>query len=241
MATPQITLTCTLNDLNGQPVNRGTVTIVLFGFGAALPMVAGTAMLAKIGPVAYSLADGTFATGLKLWGNDQISPPGTYYAITIEDEKKNVVQTGIYQFTGSETIDLSNAPQVVPGIGTPPLQYVTADVWIILPGMSGQLLADMGDLVDQLTRLGYAPPARPKPIPTAALLPPGFRSLSASPGNTYVLTRTPYGGKIIALFYNGSLLIPTLHYSISGLTITLTFSTSLGDNLLASYVATTVN
>jgi hypothetical protein len=200
--TPNITLTCTLNDLNGNPVQRGTVTIVLFGFGAIMPMIAGTSMLAKVGPIAYSLADGTFDEGLALWGNDQITPLNqTFYCITIEDEKKNVVQAGIYQFVGGGTLDLSDAQQVAPGIGVPPLQAVTNDVWIMEPGYPQ----------------------------------------TAPPGSVYTLSRAPYNGQIIALFYNGQVQINGLHYSLSGQTITLRFSTGLGDNLMATYVGTSVS
>lgn len=239
MATPNITLTCTLHDISGNPVTRGTVTIVLFGFGAVLPMIAGTSMLAKVGPVQYSLADGTFDTGLKLWGNDQITPLlQTYYCITIEDEKKNIVQSGIYQFTGTGTIDLSNAQQVSADIGVPPLQFVTADVWIIT-SLSEQQQASWKDLLDQLEAVGrIAPPTRPKVLPEP---PPSYKSFSAPRGTTYTLSRTPYNGQIIGLFYNGTIQINPLHYTLSGRTITLNFSTSLGDNLYACYVATSVN
>jgi hypothetical protein len=242
MATPNITLTCTLQDINGNAVQQGTVTIVLFGFGAVLPMIEGTSMLAKVGPIAYSLADGTFDTGLLLWGNDQITPLNqTFYCITIEDNKKNIVQSGIYQFTGTQTIDLSNAQQVAPGIGVPPLQFVTADIWIILPGLTQQQKADINDLIVKLTELGFVKPTRPKPMPPIASMPTGYKALSAPPGNVYTLTRQPYNGQIIGLFYNGTLLLNPLHYSLSGQTITLTFDTAIGDNLCASYVATSLN
>ena len=60
-----------------------------------------------------------------LWGNDVITPAGTYYAISILDTQKNVVQSGIYQFTGTQTIDLSNAVQVVqPNPMSNPIQKI---------------------------------------------------------------------------------------------------------------------
>jgi len=243
MATPGITLTCTLHDINGNPVNKGVVTIVLFGFGPNLPSIVGTSMLAKVGPVQYSLADGTFDSGLKLWGNDQITPLNqTYYCITIEDDKKNIVQSGIYQFSGTQTIDLSNAPQINPILGTPPLQFVTADIWIILPGSSSQVLTPMGELVTQLEKVNTETPMRrPKPYPGQDRLLPTFRSFASPPGNTYTLSRTPWNAQLIGLWYNGLLLLPTASYTLVGRTITLTFSTGLGDNLYASYVASTVS
>ena len=222
-------------------MTQGTVTIVLFGFGAILPMIAGTSMLAKVGPVPYTLADGTFSSsGIKLWGNDQITPVNqTFYCITIEDAKKNTVQAGIYQFTGTQTIDLSDALQVGPGIGVPPLQFVTADIWIILPGLTGQQQADIKDLIEELAAQGLAPPPPGGAAPE--VMPPGYKALSAPPGSVYTLTRTPYNGQIIALFYNGTAQINPLHYTLSGRTITLNFTTGVGDNLYASYVAASLN
>lgn len=58
------------------------------------------------------------------------------------------------------------------------------------------------------------------------------------PGSTYTLTYAPYNGALLGLYYGGNLLLPGVHYSISGQTITLNFSTGIGDNLCAVYVAT---
>jgi hypothetical protein len=208
--TPQITLTATLDDINGAPVPKGKITICLCGFGAIVPVIQGTAMLARTGPVEYTLLDGTLDAGILLWGNDVITPLNqTYYSITVEDAKKNVVQCGAYQFTGSGTIDLSNAPQINPGIGTPPLQYATADIWLIQP--------------------------------TTIVPPPGSGIILAPAGTVYTLTRSAFFNKLLGLYYNGTLLIPFLHYTLVLRTMTLTFTTIGGDNLYASYVATTLD
>jgi len=74
-------------------------------------------MIAKPGPV------DTYFTGaaadIALWGNDQITPAGTFYSIEILDGDDNVVQCGAYIFTGSGVVDLSNAAQIVPPYGLP--------------------------------------------------------------------------------------------------------------------------
>lgn len=118
-ATPNITLTATLDDLSGNAVGTlgdpAKIVITLCGFGPALPRIAGTAMLAKPGPFVTEYLGS--AASIKLWGNDQISPSGTFYTIEILDGDDNVVQCGAYQFTGSGTIDLSNATQIVPPFG----------------------------------------------------------------------------------------------------------------------------
>lgn len=129
-ATPQITLNVNLLDISGGAVTNGTVTVTLCNFGPTLPSIQGTAMLARTGPVAYKFPTGSGS--ITLWGNDVINPVNaTYYAITVEDDKKNVVQAGIYQFTGTQTLDLSQAAQISPYIGVPPLQYITADLFQI--------------------------------------------------------------------------------------------------------------
>ncbi|MGA9668394.1 MAG: hypothetical protein WBQ94_04255 [Terracidiphilus sp.] len=115
---PNITLTATLEDLTGaaagSTASPAKLRITLCGFGPVLPEIAGTAMLARVGPFSIFSTGGAISTAL--WGNDQISPSGTYYSIEILDGEDNVVQCGAYVFTGpgGTTIDLSNAPQITP-------------------------------------------------------------------------------------------------------------------------------
>jgi hypothetical protein len=113
--TPAITLTATLDDLvgaaAGSTANPAKLRICLCGFGPVLPRIAGTAMLAKVGP--FDLFSTGAAISTLIWGNDVITPSGTYYAIEILDGKDNVVQCGTYVFTGGGTQDLSSAPQIV--------------------------------------------------------------------------------------------------------------------------------
>jgi hypothetical protein len=116
MATPNITLTVTLQDFTGADVENGALLISLCNYGQILPKVVGTSMLARVNQT-FKLATGS-TTGIQLYGNDQIEPfgpsgqPLTFYAISIMDDKKNVLQSGIYQFFGTQTIDLSNAAQL---------------------------------------------------------------------------------------------------------------------------------
>lgn len=113
MPTPEITLTATLQDFTGTDVAKGSLIICLCGFGAVLPKITGTSMLAKVGPLTFQLSTGVVTPSIALWGNDQITPSGTYYAISLMDDKKNVIQTGLYIFEGGvQSIDLSNATQV---------------------------------------------------------------------------------------------------------------------------------
>lgn len=91
------------------------VEIALCNFGAILPRILGTALLAKVGPATQKIPYvGVTLTGLKLWGNDVITPAGTYYTITILDSDENILQSGAYVFTGTVTDDLSNRAQIFP-------------------------------------------------------------------------------------------------------------------------------
>jgi hypothetical protein len=128
-ATPNITLTATLDDIlgaaAGSTANPAKLRIALCGYGPVLPRIAGTAMLARIGPFDLQAASSS-PISTPLWGNDQITPAGTYYTIEVLDGLGNIVQAGAYQFTGAGTIDLSNAAQILPGqpAGIPELDYL---------------------------------------------------------------------------------------------------------------------
>jgi len=116
-ATPNITLTATLLDYSGNTIGTSAqpawLRIALCGFGGVLPAIAGTGNITKITSWFVDIPFTGTSLSVNLWGNDQISPSGTYYAISLLDTQKNVLQTGIYQFFGTQTIDLSVAPQIV--------------------------------------------------------------------------------------------------------------------------------
>lgn len=117
MSTPNISLTATLLDYSGNDIGTAAqpayLRVALCGFGPVLPSIPGAGSLAKISSWFTDIPFVGTQITVKLWGNDQISPSGTFYAISVLDANKNVVQTGIYQFLGTQTIDLSNAPQIV--------------------------------------------------------------------------------------------------------------------------------
>jgi hypothetical protein len=166
--TPQITLTATLLDYSGNALGSATqpawLRIALCNFGPTLPCIPGTGNIGKVSSWFQDIPfTGTQIT-VKLWGNDVITPgggntpPQTYYAISILDAQRNVVQTGLYQFVGTLTIDLSSAPQILPGVpiglpylsvqpcsGAVPGTSYTAPGWVLmvlyngvplLPGLS---------------------------------------------------------------------------------------------------------
>lgn len=159
---PAITLTAVLDDLAGNPVgspaNPSKLCIALCNFGPQLPRIAGTTLLAKVGPFFIESIDGTIST--KLWGNDVIVPVGTYYTVSVLDGQGNVVQCAAYQITGSGSFDLSNLNPILPPYGTTSpaaLKYLpctgSGTAWTA-PGMSLVAVAYNG----MLLRAGLPPP-----------------------------------------------------------------------------------
>lgn len=126
-ATPNITLTATLQDITGAAVgsaaNPVKLCIALCGFGAQLPRIGGTSMLARVGPMYLESATGVF-TAVKLWGNDAITPAGTYYTISLIDGQGDVVQCAAYQLAGSGSFDLSNLVSIFPAVPIPSTGYI---------------------------------------------------------------------------------------------------------------------
>ena len=140
--TPQITLTVKLYDYQGNVIGSSSapayLRIALCGYGQTLPCIPGTGMVGGLGgdiPFVGSTLN------VLLWGNDVITPAGTYYAISILDASKNVVQSGIYKFTGTQTIDLSNATQIVQPSIAPPAASETSQTWTTAAGLTGLTLA----------------------------------------------------------------------------------------------------
>jgi hypothetical protein len=113
-STPQITIAGNLADLFGD-AETATLIVQLCVFGSQLPRVSGTAVIAQTAPLAITATGGAYS--FKLWGNDVILPAGTFYTIRVVDANGNAVQINAYQFSGTETVDLSSATPYNP----PPL------------------------------------------------------------------------------------------------------------------------
>jgi len=117
--TPQITVTGNLDDIFGAPDLNASVVIQLCGFGANIPRIVGTALIAKTLPIAVAAPAGSFS--VLLWGNDVITPGPliTYYTFTIVDDQGNVIATAGYQLSGSGTQDLSTLTPYIPAVLSP--------------------------------------------------------------------------------------------------------------------------
>lgn len=254
MPTPGFTLTATLQTIAGTAAgsapNPAKLEIVLCGFGLALPSIAGTSSLAQRKyPLLFP--DGTQAVQ-SLWGNDQISPAGTFYSITVIDGRGNVVQTGEYVLSGAGG-DLSELLPRTAGylVGAAPNGQLPGYGFALPTPMVGSQAAAAfylgGRLQDQssytLSSQGLQTsfPVQPgdtlwtEYVTSAAIagLPLKLWTAFANgifPGTAYTLPTTPPGGKLAGVFYNGGLQRPGIDYTISGQqNLTMLFTTDPPD------------
>jgi hypothetical protein len=256
--TPQITLTATLQDVSGNAAGNAAspavLRIALCGFGLVLPCIVGTSNIAQPGPEDFYDTGG--GIDIKLWGNDVINPLGTYYAITILDGDGNILQCGSYQFTGTQTIDLSSAPQIVPTnsilyagcSGAVPGRTYTAPGVVVMALYNGNTLrpgidyslSNGGTQINLTftTQAGEDWQDNISALCTVVIpssLAPGASLLQYAlctgdiPGTVYTAP-----GKVVAVAYNGNIQ-PTDEYSLdaSRTVITLDFSTAAEDTVYA--------
>lgn len=184
--TPQITLTASLQDICGNhagtTASPAVLRIALAGFGLTLPCIPGTSNVAQSGPEDfYDSGSGITTT---LWGNDVLDPSGTYYAITVLDGAGNIVQTGAYSFTGTQTIDLSDADQIYPVPPSPPglIPVYTNPPSAATQSIDGSLVIDGNLTVTGSISFGYS-------FLTASSA-AGVLNLPCSDGSNFAITLT---------------------------------------------------
>lgn len=102
--TPQVTITWNSLTLSGVSDPVSQITFELANFGNSLPCVPGT------GVISPTIITATAVSGegsVELWGNDVISPSGTYYVVTFISSSGNFIAKLPYQFVGTGSFDLS--------------------------------------------------------------------------------------------------------------------------------------
>jgi hypothetical protein len=254
--TPQITLTALLGTISGAAAgstsNPARLRIALCGFGATLPAIPGTQNVALVGPTEYfdSGAGFTGGTAIKLWGNDVISPPGTWYEIAVIDGNENVVQCGAYQFAGTQTIDLSQAQQMLAGVtylavAVPngPFPGASYELPLTFAPLAGNPLLYYGGLLQDAKwfelnanylslNFTTAPgDSLYMQYPTqqfgagAAMTPWIAIANGVFPGRAYTLPTAPPGAQLVGIFYNGGFQRPGIDYNLNGQNLTMTFDT----------------
>ena len=113
--TPQITLTANLESILDAAEVGGYLRVTLCGYGPQPPAVPGTCMLADAGvPQMVGPQLGSTPISIELFGNDVITPSNTFYEISVLDQNQDVIQSAMYQLSGSGTFDLSQLPPILP-------------------------------------------------------------------------------------------------------------------------------
>lgn len=142
-----ITLTANMETILGGAGLAGYIDIVLCGYGANPARVVGSGMLADAG--IPKLKGPATSFSILLYGNDQIAPSNTFYAITIYDDKKQAIQTSNYILVGGPaTVDLSTlTPSIIPPPPVP-TNYITVNpahgnVTVDDLGWNGPVVIDM--------------------------------------------------------------------------------------------------
>ena len=134
LPSPAITLQANLATILGGGVEAGYLEITLCGFGPVLPTVGGVLNIDDAG-VPRLVGPGNNPS-VELFGNDVISPAGTFYSIAILDENKNVIQANNFILTGGGTQNLASLTPVI----NPP--YNVPSGYLIFDPATGAIAVD---------------------------------------------------------------------------------------------------
>lgn len=261
---PLVTLNANLfSILGGGDISAAQLQITLAGYGQIPPAVAGSGLLADAGDPLL-LSQSLSPISQLLFGNDVITPLGTYYSIAVLDGQGSIIQEGNYQFEqlgGANTVDLSTLIPIgssYPSIFSeqPAGAYPgTAYTFSRLP-VGGTLIGLYNRGVFQRPGIDYLLAGsaltmlyQTRPTDSLAgvyitsgsvgeLIQPAqliVDNLTAGiPGSAFTLSKTPMGGILLGLFATGVYQPPSL-YTLAGTALTLDYTLQRG-NLYAAYL-----
>lgn len=128
-----ITITGTLSAAANDAQVEGSVDVMLCGYGSQVPRVNGESLVGRL-TTTNILADEDGAFEIQVAGNDQISPAGTYYTITIRDENGDIAQVNAYRFISTNpTYDLNLIDPYDPNQPPPPLPPLITNLLLVVP------------------------------------------------------------------------------------------------------------
>lgn len=261
MPTP-ITLNATLQTIGGAAAaENALLKITLCGYGSQQPRVQGSAVLVDVTTVVRFSGSG--AVTAPVYGNDVISPAGTFYCIQILDSKKRTIAANNYKFAGSAAVDLSNAiPDawgaasllgVVPN-GKTPGQFFSVPEPSVRGSVSAALfyngsLQDTDNFTlnggaltlkfatqagDQLFLL-YPVKSGKGTIGYAQILPFVAIANGAFPGRAYTVPTAPAGAQFVGVFLSGGFQAPAF-YTLNGQNLLMGFDTQPTDEIQLLYM-----
>lgn len=109
----------------------GSIDIQLCGYGSQVPRVNGESLVGRL--TSSMPTDSTGVFQFDCFGNDQISPVGTYYTITVRNENGDIAQVNAYRFLGGNTYDLTLIDPYDPNQPPPPLPPLITNQLLIVP------------------------------------------------------------------------------------------------------------
>jgi hypothetical protein len=127
------TVTGTLEAILDAEAEPGVVEVQLCGYGSQVPRYNGQSLIARLTADEIEIeADGTFTFTVP--GNDQISPDGTYYAVTIMNANRDIAQVNAYRFLADGTsYDLNLLEPYDPNQPPPPLPPLITNLLLVVP------------------------------------------------------------------------------------------------------------
>ena len=127
------TVTGTLEAILDAEAEPGVVEVQLCGYGSQVPRYNGQSLIARLTADEIEIeADGTFTFTVP--GNDQISPDGTYYAVTIMNANHDIAQVNAYRFLADGTsYDLNLLEPYDPNQPPPPLPPLITNLLLVVP------------------------------------------------------------------------------------------------------------
>lgn len=121
-------VTVNVNPINpeGELDNAATVDFALCGYGSQNPRTqtggaAGTFSNPALLGIGVNNELGGEPISVELVGNDTISPPGTYYTVTMRNGNGDILQCNAYIFLDGQTYDLGKINPFDPSQPVPPL------------------------------------------------------------------------------------------------------------------------
>lgn len=241
MPTPTpITITALLQNIAGAAATTGAkLRITLCGYNQTQPSVPGVAELAE---VYLSIPFSGTTLSFPLYGNDVISPAGTFYCIRTEDAAGNTIAAADYIFTGAGPITLNSAQpmangyltQAVPN-GAFPGRIYTLPTAVAAAGQDSLLYYNGGirtDFAVASKRLSLEFETAPGDAlfliyqtgdyGTGPVFTPWLGIANGvTPGRYFTLPTPPAGAQFAGVFYNGALQLP-LSSGLPGACYTLT-------------------
>ena len=241
-----ITINGTLKQVGGSADSAATITFELKGFGQWLPTVPGTGMIAET-KLTASIMAGAFS--VQLYGNDTITPTGTFYLVTLVNDEGAILGQVPYQFTGAGSLDLSSlTPLLTVPTDISPLKALDLNSFLIqirrgsysaMPALadgevyfcvdSFQIFA--GNAGVNVAMTGYGGGGD---LPTFVYGEVPSGTVNGS-NKIFTLAQATNPADSLCVFLNGVRQITGVSYSLNGTTITFTSAPVPGDTILVDY------